>query len=343
MRKFLVPVFYQRTIAAALIIVLFNLGVAQNPENTKKENELIGVDVLVKDAEGKRVLDLKKEDFEIYEDGVLQEITDFKPANQPLRLVLLFDMSNSMGFIFRAIKDEAVKLVEGLNHLDEVLVASYDTDLEWRNSWSSRAVAAAEIQDLESGSVSEVLTERPFPIPRRRRPDSPDKNTNFYGAMHTLFERVGGRGGNEVVLLFSDGRDSVDGDLAKRRTAKDAKQVIQKAQESWAQVYAACFKIERITSGLPSPIDKIRRDRDGPNCKLLTEISDATGGRSFEFGSQPDLALVLKKIFDELRSQYRLAYSPSSQGNRVGYHKIKTVVKRPNVVARAREGYLISK
>ena len=51
---------------------------------------------MVKDADGKRISDLKKEDFEIYEDGVLQEIADFKPAPHPLRLILLFDTSVSM-------------------------------------------------------------------------------------------------------------------------------------------------------------------------------------------------------------------------------------------------------
>jgi VWFA-related protein len=79
------------------------------------------------------------------------------------------------------------------------------------------------------------------------------------------------------------------------------------------------------------------------NCKFLSEVADATGGRSFEFESQPELAQIMKKTLDELRSQYSLAYHPSSQGNRVGFHKIKVVVKKPDLIARAREGYLTSK
>jgi VWFA-related protein len=367
MRKYSIPVLCRRAISAVLMIVLFNPGIAQDTDKTKLETELVTVDVIVKDADGKRVSDLKKEDFEIYEDGVLQEIVHFRPINQPLRLVLLLDTSTSMAFMFPGVKDETVKFVEGLNQLDELMVASFSSSLQWHTDWGGKAAAANEILALQSASVPgnrspypgprQLLPGRQFPLPRRpippRRPLPPggplppgrpvvlrDVDTNLYGAMHTLFERFGGRGGNEVVLLISDGKDSVSGDLAKQRPVKDSKQVVQKAQESWAQIYTACFNIERGSGSGPFGIGG---RGSGSNCKFLSEIADATGGRALEFESQTDLALVLKKTLEDLRSQYSLAYSPSSQGKKAGFHKIRTVVKRPGVVARAREGYLISK
>jgi Ca-activated chloride channel homolog len=364
MRKVLTQVLYLRAMIAVLMVILFNPGIAQDTDKTKTESEPVNIDVIVKDAAGKRVSDLKKEDFEIYEDGVLQEITHFRPMNQPLRLVLLFDTSASMGYLFPAIKNEAVKFVESLNPLDEIMVASFSSSLQWHTDWGGKAAAANEILALESASVPRNIApnfgprrispggqfpRRPFPPGRPIPPGGPqppgrpvilrDADTNLYGAMHTLFERFGGRSGNEVVLLISDGKDSVGGSLAKQRPVKDPKQAVQKAQESWTQIYTACFNIER--GGGLSPFGGGRGS--GSNCKFLSEISDATGGRAFEFESQSDLALVLKKILEDLRSQYGLAYSPSSQGKRAGFHTIRTVVKRPDVVARAREGYLVSK
>ena len=80
------------------MIVLFIPCVAQQGEGKIKTGaEMINIDVVVKDVAGKLSPDLKKEDFEIYEDGVLQEIAQFKPAPHPQRLILLFDMSVSMG------------------------------------------------------------------------------------------------------------------------------------------------------------------------------------------------------------------------------------------------------
>jgi Ca-activated chloride channel family protein len=328
------------------MIGLFSLVVAQQDEGKiKTKTELINVDVVVKDVAGNRLPDLKKEDFEIYEDGVLQEIAQFKPAPHPLRLILLFDTSVSMGAIFPAIKDEAVKLVESLNQLDEIMIGSFDADLQGSADWGGKALATTEILDLKSTSSPQPTPQNPqprfpspFPFPRGRA--APDRDTNLFGAMHTLFGRFGGRSGNEVVLLVSDGKDSVDRDLAKDRPVKDSKQVVREAQESWAQIYAACFKIERENRGIGVPIGGRGY---GSDCKFLSEIADATGGRSFEFESQSALAQVMKKTLDELKSQYTLAYSPSSQGNRAGFHKIKVVVKKPDVITRAREGYLISK
>jgi hypothetical protein len=181
----------------------------------------------------------------------------------------------------------------------------------------------------------------PFPFPRGRA--APDRDTNLFGAMHTLFGRFGGRSGNEVVLLVSDGKDSVDRDLAKQRPVNDPKQVIREAQENLSQIYAACFKPDRESSGSPIPPFGIGGGGYASDCKVLSEIADAAGGRSFEFESQSAFAQVLKKTLDELRSQYILAYRPSSQGNRVGFHKIKVVVKKQDMIVRSRESYLISK
>src|SRR5262249_46027861 len=213
-------------------------------------------------------------------------------------------------------------------------------DLQWHTDWGGKALTTNAILDLKSASVPYKLPPQPFPLPPGRRGGFVDGNTNLYGALHTLFERFGSRRGNEVALLFSDGVDRVDRNLAKQRPIKDSKQAIQEAQESWTQIYAACFKTKRKKAWNEIAIGK---DGYGSNCKLLSEIADATGGQSFEFESQPDLAQVLKKTLDELRSQYSLAYYPSSQGNRAGFHKIKVVMKKPDLVARARDGYLISK
>src|SRR5262245_17266189 len=187
------------------MIGLFSPGGAQDEGKVKIKTELINVAVVIKDADGKRVPDLKKEDFEIYEDGVLQEIAQFKPAPHPLRLILLFDTSVSMGAIFPAIKAEAVKLVEGLNQLYAIIVGAFNVDLQLSANWGGKGLATTEIPALKSTSSSQPTSPgpqprlpSPFPIPRGRA--APDRNTNLFGAMHTLFERFGSRSGNEVVL-----------------------------------------------------------------------------------------------------------------------------------------------
>jgi Ca-activated chloride channel family protein len=329
-----------------LMIGLFSLVAAQRDEGKiKTETDPINIDVVVKDGAGKQPPELKKEDFEIYEDGALQEIAHIKPAPHPLRLILLFDTSVSMGAIYPAIKDEAVKFVESLNQQDEIMIGAFDTDLQLSADWGGKARATNEILELKSPPAPPPIQPQapsrfPIPSPIPRGKTTPDKDTNLFGAVHTFFERFGGRSGNEVAVLISDGKDSLDRNLAKDRPVKDSKQAVQKAQQNWAQIYAACFKIERENMGIGIPIGGRSY---GSDCKFLSEIAAATGGRSFEFESPSALAQVLKKTLDELKSQYTLAYYPSSQGNKAGFHKINVVVKKPDMIIRAREGYLISK
>src|SRR5262249_40523660 len=177
------------------MIGLFSPGGAQDEGKVKIKTELINVAVGVKDADGKWIPDLKKQDFEIYEDGVLQEIADFKPATHPLRLILLFDTSVSMGAIFPALKDEAVKLVESLNQLDEMMIGAFDIDLQWSADWGGKALATNEILALKSTSNTQPMSPspqptppRPFPLPPGRPVPpgghgfGPDKNTNLFRA-----------------------------------------------------------------------------------------------------------------------------------------------------------------
>ncbi|MBO0719805.1 MAG: VWA domain-containing protein [Blastocatellia bacterium] len=350
-RKTIITILFLSMIAGALMIGplnlfnLFNPVIAQDTANAIQDAGLIDLDVVVKDAEGKRVPGLKKEDFEIYEDGELQEIGIFKPINQPLRLVLLLDTSTSMGYIFHGIRDESVKFVGGLNQLDEIIVASFSRNLYCPADWGGKARAENDIIDMRSDSELRVKPpQMPSPSPPRRLPSPSigsgrsDSDTNLYGALHDIFERFGGRGGNEVVLLISDGKDSINGTEAKQRPVKEPKQIVQKAQESWVQINTACFKSEQNVSLIG--IGKAKGF--GSNCKFLSDIAVATGGRAFEFETKTDLNLILRKTLEEWRSQYSLAYSSSHEG-KVGFHKIRAVVKRPDLVVRTREGYLVSK
>src|SRR5207344_3449407 len=58
--------------------------------------DIVSLNVTVTDPAQKYVIDLNEDDFQVYEDGVKQDITLFNRTNLPIALALLMDTSASM-------------------------------------------------------------------------------------------------------------------------------------------------------------------------------------------------------------------------------------------------------
>jgi VWFA-related protein len=72
--------------------------------------------------------------------------------------------------------------------------------------------------------------------------------------------------------------------------------------------------------------------------KILERMADETGGRVYEVTKKMTLTEIYRQIAEELRSQYRLGFSPAN--NEPGYHKlIVDTPKQKKVILQARDGY----
>jgi Ca-activated chloride channel family protein len=74
--------------------------------------------------------------------------------------------------------------------------------------------------------------------------------------------------------------------------------------------------------------------------ELFAELASVTGGRTFHAAERRDLETALGAIARELRLQYLLGYTPTSDQRR-GWRSIRVTVARPEVRVRAREGYYV--
>jgi Ca-activated chloride channel family protein len=77
--------------------------------------------------------------------------------------------------------------------------------------------------------------------------------------------------------------------------------------------------------------------------RLLSELAEQTGGRTFSASDPNDLPNVATRIGIELRNQYVLAYSPKNQNKNGKYRKVEVKVKDqpgiPDFKVRWRLGY----
>jgi VWFA-related protein len=76
------------------------------------------------------------------------------------------------------------------------------------------------------------------------------------------------------------------------------------------------------------------------NQRLLTQMSEYTGGRAFFPRKEKEMRKAFDRIRDELHRQYRLVYFPQDNERQSHWHKIEVrTPKRKNLVVRTRLGY----
>lgn len=316
-------------------------------ETINIETELVNLNVVVTDRQGRRVSGLTKDDFEVYEDGAPQEIAYFTATDRLLKLVLLFDVSISMDEVLPGVKRQAINLIDNLQPNDEVAVVSFATEVHRHSDW---------VRGEKAKNVVRLVTpeEHPLPLPPtfgRTGYRVGDGNTFMYEALQHVLENF--KPDDDVndrvaVVMFTDGVDTGAGRWIGRinkRVDEVGKKVKRYAEEGWALFYPVRYKTNQVIGAIPKPAPRpfpnitIRRNNfKDPGPELLAKIAAATGGEAFAWTTEQDLNRVLEQALTDLRSQYGVAYKPP-RTNSNGFRHIKVRVKRPDLVARTRDGY----
>jgi VWFA-related protein len=120
-------------------MVLVSVRLAQDPSRQEiilQDSIRLSTDLVVIDAQalnrktGQVVNGLKASDFELYEDGVRQEITHFSQDKLALSVILLMDLSGSVSPVLKEIQSGALMALERLKGNDEVAVIAFSSDTQ---------------------------------------------------------------------------------------------------------------------------------------------------------------------------------------------------------------------
>ncbi len=282
---------------------------AQEPETTLKVDvKLVNVFVTVTDSHGAPVASLQKENFLLKEDGKEQKIAIFdRESELPLSIVLAVDTSLSTR------KDLPLELSSARKFAHTIL----------------RPQDGLSLYKF-SEEVSEVV---PFTSDLKRIDAGIDRIRN--GAATALYDAVflgsralGKRQGRKVMVAITDGGDTV--------SQVDYKQALRAAQEAEAIFYSIIIVPIEASAG---------RDTGGEHA--LIQISEDTGGKYYYATSLAQLDEAFRKISDELRTQYLLAYYPSQRYSESEFRRIQVNLSNaavgPGCQVRYRAGYYTAK
>lgn len=306
-------------------------AVSSDPDVINIEATLVNIPVSVYNRDGLYVSGLREEQFEIYEDGVKQEVAYFGVNDQPVTVVLLLDTSPSTEFRIDDIRSAAAAFVRELNADDTVMVAEFDSDVH---------VLTEPTKDREK--IFRAIQKADF-----------GGGTALYDAVEfALTKRLNKIEGRKAIVLFTDGVDTVS-------TGADYGENLIDAEESEAVIFPIYYNtfldntmgtggvmsapFPLPTGGILNPQPRGSRPEDYALGKqYLDELAAYTGGRVYNAGtSRFGLQSTFEAIAEELKRQYQVGYYPAEEGKPGQRKKIKVRVYRPNLIVRARDSYIV--
>jgi len=288
------------------------------PPATQEQTPVFAVDVplvnvafSVRGATGNLVSGLTRDDFDIYEDGVRQEIRNFSSEQDtPLLLGLLIDRSGSQAGLEGQNFETAVAFLRRmLRPQDRALAVGFGDRLRLLNDFTHRA------RDLELSilEAAKIYDQAPRIGPPVSRTGGTAVNDVVYWTTKDKFEGVAGR---KALIMIGDGEDT----SSKLRVAE----VTQELQRADVLVY-----------GLNNGGSTEPRKRH-PN--VLPYLCEDSGGQEFRVGSG-SLEEAFHRIEAELRGLYSIGYISSHAGQPGQFKKIEIKTKYQGLSVRNRPGY----
>jgi Ca-activated chloride channel family protein len=259
--------------------------------------------VTVMDGAKRLVPDLVQEDFEVFDNGKLQTLTNFDNKVTPITVVVMLDTSGSMTLALDRVKQAAEQFLLRMLPEDKGKVGAFNDKIEVKPQSglpfsNNRDQLIRYLQDLDFG----------YP-------------TRLYDAVDYSINELKTVDGRKVVLVFTDGEDT-----GSRMSSGD---VTERSRIDEVMVYSVGMENEYLNGN--------QRVRTSPD-RGLRRLSDETGGGFFMLKLKDDLGSTFTRIAQELHSQYVMGFSPESLDNKV--HKLEVRVKRPGMTARARKSYV---
>lgn len=268
--------------------------------------DLVSLSVTLTGQDGRYVTDLPEDEFQVFEDGVLQTLTFFSRTQMPIAAAILLDTSASMEEKLRTAQAAASGFVKRLRPQDVAEVIDFDSRVQTLQGFT------ADIGELERAILSTTA----------------GGSTSLYNALYISIKTlrtVEAPSSDEIrrqaVVVLSDGEDT--------SSLLGYEEVLDLAKRSETVIYAI---------GLRSPRQENSRGFHEAEF-VLRQLAQETGGRVFFPEAIAELPVIYDQIWEELSSQYSLGYSSSNPRRDGQWRRIVVRVTRPAVQARTKQGY----
>jgi Ca-activated chloride channel family protein len=331
-------------IAILSVCSMLTLSAQQEQKETKPSNgtptihvqvDMVSLPVVVTANDGSHIKDLKKEDFQLFENGIPQEIAAFDSVEAPISVALTLDTSGSTEFQLSRIKNDAMRFINLLRPDDSIAVVSF---------------------------ADEVTLIEPFSLYHKKNPDvlrklKPGSMSAVYEAVWLSLEQVLKlEFGRKALVLLSDGVDN-------RSESVTWQETLDLAKKTEATIYCIYFNTEKDRGkSLPRGIDpmmsrlsqsllanqwpRIPMPRPGGSHpeytagkEYLMDLARLSGGLFVDASKAENIGSAFRKIAEELWNQYSIGYYPKNLKHDKKFREVTIKINRPGLTVRSKPGY----
>lgn len=297
-----------RPSALALFVVLAAAGAlaAQQQPAFRSGVDVVSLNVTVTDPESRYITDLEEAEFQVFEDGVKQELLYFNRSRSPIALSILLDTSASMDDKMALVHEAAAGFVARLGEGDIAQVIDFDSRVQILQAFTGgRAELERAIRTTTAGGSTALHNAIYISLKELRKVQvsSPDEIRR------------------QAIVVLSDGEDT--------SSLVSFEEVLDLAKRSETAIYSIGIRSKDPTA--------MRGFREAEF--VLRQLAQETGGRAFFPTNPADLSGIYGQIAEELSSQYTLGYTSKNPRRDGMWRRIVVRLTRPDVVARTKQGY----
>lgn len=310
-------------------------------ESFKSSVSEVIVPVTVTDPNGKFISNLDLKDFELYDEGIKQNITFFtRERNQPVVIGYLIDLSNTNKLHWDKFK-EAIK---------DLIMATLDPDMKGnlREQFSGYLVGYSTDAELLVNTTND-----PDKLLERVDRVKPGGGASLFDALYlACTSRTLVKGEpiepRRVIIVVGDGHDN--------SSKKTLNEIVELAQRNLVSIYGVSTvgfglntqgesnlkRLAEATGGrVVYPLNDLYSDVSGylstPSDEGNYALKVGTGGYAAKIMS--GIVRAIGATAGEITTQYILRYTPNDTDRARTFRKIEVRVNLPYVKVRAREGY----
>ncbi len=304
----------------------------QDDDPIRVDSSLVRLNVGVVDTKGRPITNLNRSNFEVFEDGIKQEISRLEPSTTPFSVVIILDMSGSTLGFRQVIKQSAFRFIDALSPDDRVAVIEFYDKVNLRNDFTTDRGTIANSINVANGRGK----------------------TQLYKALDLALEKLSKeKSRRKAIIVLTDGVDSElrdkDRTLLERfsdeqvptaikpETSETLNRVLNRSDAQGVTIYPLALPTgdpARLADPTPRQIAMFKAARS-----RLQIVADRTGGTLSTINRLEEMGRLYAQVAADLRTLYTIEYQSTNDKRDGKWRAIKIDVKNPELISRTRQGY----